>query len=571
MKLAIGNALVFGNGVNIPIEMSGLFGEFPSFETKTFSGVFSQQSGTSIWVPNLAVIDDVNIFLDGFLGEAWKSQILYLADDLESSSQVNAGVYRTWKALFPAARDIATPHATSGYIYYGADNTSTQRANFDNWRREIPQNKGKLPLSSCFSTATGTDTQKTYVYFPVYPSDWLDKEGSIAIPDTKVYDIPLITMTLSWTYTSSRGDLSISMSSISVWFTDAEIRAWGDLPLTVWDEDGDPYDKGGDSAPGGGGGSYSRPDSQVGFSSLPSLSAVDTGLVTLYNPSLTQVRQIASYLWSDAFSLDSFKKLFADPMDAVLGFSIVPVDVPSGTVRELSVGNIGTGISVTTAASQYVEVDCGSVQVERYFNSYLDHSPYTQMGLFLPYIGYRPINADDVMNKSVHIKYFVDILTGACNAQVVCGGNCLYEYNGQCSVPVPLTSINWASTYRAVLGTIAGVATGFNGGGMTGAIGPTASIASTVMGGKPEIQRSGNMGSSSGLLGHQKPYFVYSTPRQAKPADQNAFLGYPSFITTRLGDLSGYTEVEQVHLDGISATDTEIKEIEDILKSGVIF
>ena len=38
-----------------------------------------------------------------------------------------------------------------------------------------------------------------------------------------------------------------------------------------------------------------------------------------------------------------------------------------------------------------------------------------------------------------------------------------------------------------------------------------------------------------------------------------------------LGDCNGYTEVEEIHLENISATENEISEIENLLKTGVIF
>lgn len=68
----------------------------------------------------------------------------------------------------------------------------------------------------------------------------------------------------------------------------------------------------------------------------------------------------------------------------------------------------------------------------------------------------------------------------------------------------------------------------------------------------------------------QSPYLIVERPRQSLAKGYNTFEGYPSNITSRLGDLSGYTAVESVHLEGINATDSEISEIESLLKGGVI-
>ena len=88
---------------------------------------------------------------------------------------------------------------------------------------------------------------------------------------------------------------------------------------------------------------------------------------------------------------------------------------------------------------------------------------------------------------------------------------------------------------------------------------------------KPTVEKSGAMGGTGGMLGVQTPYMILTRPRQALPRDQNKFIGYPSFITVRLGDLSGYTEIDSIHLENVPATESELSEIESLLKSGVIF
>ena len=120
----------------------------------------------------------------------------------------------------------------------------------------------------------------------------------------------------------------------------------------------DPYEGGGASGTGGGTGNLDGTGDDIDFPSLPSLSAVDTGFITIFNPTIGQLKNLANYLWGDAFDLSTWKKIFADPMDAILGMSIVPVAVPNGSVSEVTVGNIGTGVSMTKAGAQYVEIDC---------------------------------------------------------------------------------------------------------------------------------------------------------------------------------------------------------------------
>lgn len=332
----------------------------------------------------------------------------------------------------------------------------------------------------------------------------------------------------------------------------------------------DPFNPGGSSGTGGGVGDFDGTSDPIDFPALPTLSSADTGFITLFNPTLDEMKNLANYMWSDLFDIATWKKLFADPMDAILGLSIVPVAVPDGGQKVVTVGNVSTGISMNIAKSQFVEVDCGTLNVNEYWGAYLDYSPYTEAELYLPYIGTHALKTDDIMGKSIHVKYHIDILSGACCAYVKCGDSILYEFVGQGSCSIPITGNDWTNVINGALTIGASVGTMMAiGGASAPMISSAASAAVNSL--KPTVERSGSVSGMGGILGIQNPYLILTRPRQALPKNQNLYMGYPSFITSKLGDLSGYTEVEAVHLENIPATEAEISEIENILKDGVIF
>lgn len=376
-----------------------------------------------------------------------------------------------------------------------------------------------------------------------------------------------------WSGYTARSFVSINL------FTPSQAQQY--FPTSISDvpppTDTDPFIPGGENEHGGGGGDFSDPSEDVTDPAVPDISAVDTGFITLFNPSISQLNSLASYMWSAGFDLETFKKMFANPMDCILGLSILPKIVPSGGSRTVMVGNISTGVSMTVAASQYVKFDCGSITVKRYSNSFLDYAPYTKVSIYLPFIGIHELSVDDVMNKSVHVKYNIDILSGACVAFVICGGTTLYTYTGQCAASVPVTSGDWSNMINGVIGAVGGAlkaAVGGAVGGLVGAIGSgAASLASSAMdvaGMKPSIEHSGNMGGMGGMMGVKTPFLIITRPQQAIPAHQNKYTGYPAFVTKELNELEGYTELEEIHLENIPATEQELTEIYNLLKNGVI-
>lgn len=333
----------------------------------------------------------------------------------------------------------------------------------------------------------------------------------------------------------------------------------------------DPYWGGDYSGTGGGGGDFDNTSTPIQVPELPSISVASSGFISLFNPSLAQLNELASYMWSDVFDISGWKKLFADPMDAILGLSILPVAIPSGGVKEVKVGNISTGISLTAASAQFVEVDCGSINVKEHWGAYLDYEPYTQAQIFLPYIGIRPISVDEIMGKTVKVVYHVDILTGACCCFVKCGDSVLYTYNGQCSIPIPITGANYASIVNGVISAAASVGSLVASGGASAPTAIPAIASASVNQMKPQIEKSGSISGSAGILNMQTPYLILIRPRQALPNKQNGFIGYPSLITVQLTELSGYTEVQSIHLENIPATQEELAEIQSLLEGGVIF
>lgn len=342
----------------------------------------------------------------------------------------------------------------------------------------------------------------------------------------------------------------------------------------------DPYAPGGHSGGGGGTGRFSRTGDTIGEHNVPTLSATDAGFITLFAPTAGEMKALASYLWSDLFSIDTFKKIFANPMDAILGLSIVPVSVPTSGSASVKVGNISTGVSMTKASTQYVKLSCGSLEVEEYWGAYLDYSPYTKCEIYLPYIGVHELSVDDVMGKTVKVVYYIDILSGACTAEIYSNSTCLYSFVGQCSASIPITGNDWTNVINGVMQIGASIGSMVASGGLTAPISAggvaqglksVASASSTVTSSKPSVERSGSMSGAGGMLGQQTPYLIITWPRECIPADQNKYIGYPSYVTVNLGDIVGFNIIDSIHLENISATSAELDEIESLLTNGVIF
>ena len=342
------------------------------------------------------------------------------------------------------------------------------------------------------------------------------------------------------------------------------------------EEPEDPYDPAGDTGdddtPGDGGdGDFDDDTDPIPIPDIPDetdVSASNSRFITLFAPTTGQLNDLANYMWSSSFDLDAFKLLFANPMDCILGLSTIPFTPTTNGSGTVTVGNISTGVTMTKC-KQYKEIDCGSINVKKYWGAYLDYAPFTKAEIYLPFIGMRPLSVDDIMGKSVHVVYHIDVLSGACVAYIKCGNSVLYNFVGQCSQSIPVTSNDFTNVVNGALGIAGAIGSMVASGGASAPYAAGTLVSSAINALKPNIERSGGLAGGASMMEIKKPYLVLTRPKQALAKNQSKYMGLPTWITRTLSSVSGYTRVEHVKFGNSHATEEEQKEIIALLKEGV--
>lgn len=339
----------------------------------------------------------------------------------------------------------------------------------------------------------------------------------------------------------------------------------------------DPYAPGGNSTTGGAGGSFNDESDEIDVPAVPLLNLSLNHFISTYAPTVTQLNDLADFMWSDWLSQGpTLSKIFADPSDAIISLHMLPFTPATATAVTVTIGSYSTGVSMDPLTLQFYTIDCGELAIEEYWGNYLDYNPYTKLTLFLPYVGEITLNPDEVMGQTIGIKYRVDALTGAFVCFVTrADKKILGEYQGNCALEVPISSANYAQLHSALLG-LAGTAVAAGAAGITGGVSSLLNgapgvikSAAGVMDSKVRHSHGGSLGSAAGFMGSQKPYLIIERARQCLPERLNEFAGYPSQVTARLGDQTGFTSVSDVILDGIPLTDGELNELREILKGGI--
>ena len=311
---------------------------------------------------------------------------------------------------------------------------------------------------------------------------------------------------------------------------------------------------------------------------VPPISSEADGLLHVYNPTSAQINEFGRWLWT-TFSgdlIDTIAKLFNNPMDAVIGLHELYCTPSTGSTTTIKAGFLDSGVTSRLVDSRYTEINCGAITVPEYWGNYLDYSPYTKVYCYLPFIGIVELNTDDIVGHGVQITYKIDSYNGSCVAMITTAKkqdeeSVVYQFSGNCSVEVPITSGMKSAMQSALIGA-ATCAVGAGAVGVAGSALATAAVAGGAKRGlnsKNTVAHSGTFGSSYGAMGIKKPYIIVKRPVQKVVHGYNKNYGYPAHSMVTIGNCSGYLRCRDFEVVSSTATEEEKKRIEVLLKEGV--
>lgn len=246
--------------------------------------------------------------------------------------------------------------------------------------------------------------------------------------------------------------------------TDGEVNSIGDWYVrwlfgttNVTDQSSDPYAQAGVSYEGGGDGTFDFSSDTIDDNTISNVMGTNNGgLITVYTPTEAQLTSLKNFLFVDADLTDGlWDKLegilnqigntagvLDSPIEYILNFYELPYSIPAATKsqRGMYLGWLSTLIQMDYTNMTLVTIDMGEVDLKKLYGNALDYNAVVQ--IYLPFIGYKSLDAKGVMGKTIGLKYNVDLYTGNCVAQVYVDGSIMYQFNGNMAYQLPLGASN---------------------------------------------------------------------------------------------------------------------------------
>lgn len=261
-------------------------------------------------------------------------------------------------------------------------------------------------------------------------------------------------------------------------------------------------------------------------------------------------------------------------IDYIVSVHLIPVDVAGGAMEDIKIGpRTLTGILARPIRADVIAIDCGSIHIDEFYTSYIDYM--TVCRIYIPYFGMVTLRPEYWQSATLQLKYLWNVIDGSFIAQLFSTitrhqkpcTTMVGQYSGSACVHMPLSGANYASMFSMLTGAAGSIAAG----AATGNVAVAAASALALPGAINGDMMMGNAyNASSAFYGHSRPFVIIERPVSHFSQNYTVEKGLPLLTRMKIGDCSGFTQAEDIILDGIPCTQAEKEKIRAFFKNGVI-
>ena len=286
-------------------------------------------------------------------------------------------------------------------------------------------------------------------------------------------------------------------------------------------------------------------------------------LTTTFKMTKDRLQQLGRFLWGSNI-FDNFSLICNNPIENIISCKSIPLSL-DGSTQKIILGNVDTGVNGDKVINNFTKQNIGSITINEKYNNFLDYAPYTNVIIYLPYVGFKELDTNLVMGKTLSISYTVDIITGGCLCQIKSNNVKLYEFNGNLGIDIPITASNRAQVEAGYISSGIGIASSVASGNIVGA------VTSLINSAESQYHYASTSSPNPMCVAstNRTCYVILDRPTYQTLKSFNHTRGKKCYLTKTINTLKGYTICDKnIDLSGISATDSEKEELIKILSSG---
>lgn len=286
-------------------------------------------------------------------------------------------------------------------------------------------------------------------------------------------------------------------------------------------------------------------------------------LTTTFKMTKDRLQQLGRFLWGSNI-FDNFSLICNNPIENIISCKSIPLSL-DGSTQKIILGNVDTGVNGDKVSNNFAKQNIGSITITEKYHNFLDYAPYTNVIIYIPYVGFKELDTNLVMGKTLSISYTVDIITGGCLCQITSNNVKLYEFNGNMGIDIPITASNRAQVEAGYISSGIGIASSVASGNIVGA------VTSLINSAESQYHYASTSSPNPMCVAstNRTCYVILDRPTYQTLKSFNHTRGKKCYLTKTINTLKGYTICdEHIDLSGIRATDSEKEELIKILSSG---
>lgn len=274
--------------------------------------------------------------------------------------------------------------------------------------------------------------------------------------------------------------------------------------------------------------------------------------------------------------LNEMKQYFSNPLENVIRAQLTPVTLGNldnwGTLDRIQVGNYMLEAQGRRFSSSKMVKKFYTIPIPWLYSDFRNRSPYTNITLYMPFVGMVSLDTALLYNtNSILIEVFVEPISGSVVYKIYADSPASTEvsvlidtYSGNCNTETPIARV---TTVNGVQGTVSAALVGAS--LATNPVMALVSGASLIDAFRQKTQINGALSSAIGSqLGQDIELTVWSSKTNAEPSEVANVIGLPYNSTAELGELSGYTQTQNVSVSAI-AREPILNEINAFLNGGI--
>lgn len=155
------------------------------------------------------------------------------------------------------------------------------------------------------------------------------------------------------------------------------------------------------------------------------------GIISIYNPTPAELRDISEV----RYNIDQNSSV--DLGNYISSLIKVFVKLPKGDRANVLIGGYNTNVTANVILDDIVETDCGTINIVGKYGNAMDYEN-TTVEIYLPFIGFKPLETVKVMNETLSLFYKTNVINGdtiACIYNTT--GTLLYTFNCKASFEIP--------------------------------------------------------------------------------------------------------------------------------------